>query len=289
MVVVALLLLTLSTIHIAVDIKRIYSGLVLYRDTYPGGPLAWFANEREPSFVFKNIVYPIQTALGDGVVIYRSYMVWRSVWVIMVPFILWLGVCTTGIGTVYELTQPAPTSSNIFASRTGQWITSFYAITLSCNFIATGRGLMPVLMIVIDAGALYSFTLLAALIGFVNQSNGIFVVLDMIPPIISIAFYMVILRVGLAQRTRATSSTSTFQRTPLPRNEMRPMQYWQEIKFWRGSAGPTNTSGQDYSGQDYSGQDYSWCRDFTLSPSQAYEEPEIFRELLECIKDQAGK
>ncbi|KAJ7909224.1 hypothetical protein B0H13DRAFT_2330524 [Mycena leptocephala] len=243
MVVVAFLLLTLSTIHIAVDIKRIYDGLVLYRDTYPGGPPAWFENVRDPSFIFKNIVYHIQTALGDGVVIYRSYMVWRSVWAIMVPSILWLGVCGASIGTVYKITQPAPTSSDIFASRTGQWVTSFYVITLSCNFIATGllayklwtiergvhgtrvgRGLMPVLLIIIDAGALYSATLLAALIGFVNQSNATYVVLDMIPPIISIAFYMVILRVGLAQSTRATSSTSTFQRTPLPRNGMRPMQ-----------------------------------------------------------------
>ncbi|KAJ7909232.1 hypothetical protein B0H13DRAFT_2661533 [Mycena leptocephala] len=241
MVVVAFLLLTLSTIHIVVDIKRIYSGLVLYRDTL-GGPPAWFANEREPSFIFKNMAYAIQTALGDGVVIYRSYMVWRSVWVIIVPFILWLGVCATGIGAVYEFAQPAPTSSDVFASRTGPWIASFYAITLSCNFIATGllayklwtinrsvhgtrvgRGLVPVLLIIIDAGALYSFTLLAALISFLNQSNATFIVLDMIPPIISIAFYMVILRVGLAQSTPATSK-SAFQRMPLPRNETRPMQ-----------------------------------------------------------------
>jgi hypothetical protein len=63
--------------HIAVDIKRIYSGLVLYRDTYPGGPVAWFANEREPSFVFKNIVYPIQTALGDGVVV-RIFLIFGT-------------------------------------------------------------------------------------------------------------------------------------------------------------------------------------------------------------------
>jgi hypothetical protein len=54
--------------HIVVDIKRIYSGLVLYRDTL-GGPPAWFANEREPSFIFKNMAYAIQTALGDGVVV----------------------------------------------------------------------------------------------------------------------------------------------------------------------------------------------------------------------------
>ncbi|KAJ7836984.1 hypothetical protein B0H13DRAFT_2239914 [Mycena leptocephala] len=241
MVVVAFLLLTLSTIHIAVDIKRIYSGLVLYRDTYPGGPPAWFENVRDPSFIFKNIVYHIQTALGDGVVVSIFLIFWHS----FTPFISQIYrsymVCAqcTSIGTRH------------FRLATGQWVTSFYAITLSCNFIATGllayklwtiergvhgtrvgRGLMPVLLIIIDAGALYSATLLAALIGFVNQSNATFIVLDMIPPIISIAFYMVILRVGLAQSTRATSSTSTFQRTPLPRNGMRPMQVHIE-SWWR--------------------------------------------------------
>ncbi|KAJ6561216.1 hypothetical protein DFH09DRAFT_985576 [Mycena vulgaris] len=241
MVVVSCLLLTLSTIHIAADIKRIYSGLVLFRDIYPGGPPAWFANGSDPSFVFKNAVYSFQTALGDSVVIYRCYMVWRSIWVIILPGILWLAVCATAVGCVYTLSQPAVDSADIFVQRTGQWITSFYSTTLACNLCATallayklwtidrsvhgsriGRGLTkPVLMVVIDAGALYSVTLLAALVCFVSKSNGQYVVLDMVTPIISIAFYMVILRVGIAQNTRVASRnmSSTFQRTPLPRNE----------------------------------------------------------------------
>ncbi|KAJ7982929.1 hypothetical protein DFH06DRAFT_1171948 [Mycena polygramma] len=249
MVICACLLLILSTIHMASDIKRIYSGLVLYRDTYPGGPPAWFANGSDPSFVFKNAIYSFQTALGDGVVIYRCYMVWRSVWAIVFPVIMWLSVCTTAVGSVYTLSQPAPDSGDIFVRRTGQWITSFYATTLACNFVGTcllayklwtiernvhgsrvGRGLTkPVLMIIIDAGALYSVTLLAALVCFVSESNGQYVVLDMVTPIISIAFYMVILRVGLAQNARngLRSMPSTLQRTPLPRSEtsnrFRPM------------------------------------------------------------------
>ncbi|KAJ6598008.1 hypothetical protein B0H10DRAFT_735018 [Mycena sp. CBHHK59/15] len=241
MVVVSCLLLTLSTIHIVVDVKRIYSGLVLFRDSYPGGPPAWFANGSDPSFVFKNAVYSFQTALGDGVVIYRCYMVWRSIWIIIFPMIMWVTVAITATGCVYTLSQPAADSGDIFAQRTGQWITSFYSTTLVCNFTATallayrlwtidrnvhgsrvGRGVtIPVLMVIIDAGALYSVTLLAALLCFVSKSNGQYVVLDMVTPIISIAFYMVILRVGIGQNIRlgGTTTSSTLPRMPLPHTD----------------------------------------------------------------------
>ncbi|KAJ7882842.1 hypothetical protein B0H13DRAFT_1890693 [Mycena leptocephala] len=208
MVVVACLLLIFSTIHMASDIKRLYSGLVHFRDTYPGGPPAWFANSNDPSFVFKNAVYGFQTVVGDGVAV-------------------GIFLISTAVGAVYTMGQPAVDSGDVYAQRTGQWITSFYSTTLVCNLVATGllayklwtidrnvhasrvgRSLaMPVLLIIIDAGALYSITLLTALIGFVAKSNSQYIVLDMVTPIISIAFYMVILRVGLAQRPRNESST----------------------------------------------------------------------------------
>lgn len=77
---------------------------------------------------------------------------------------------------------------------------------------------MPVLMIVMDAGALYSFTVIAAVVCFAVESNGQYVVLDMVTPIISIAFYMVILRIGIAQRFLhgSTINISTFNAT-IPR------------------------------------------------------------------------
>ncbi|KAJ6620362.1 hypothetical protein B0H10DRAFT_2022550 [Mycena sp. CBHHK59/15] len=226
MVVVACLLFILSTIHLGVDINRLNSGLIVFRDSYPGGPPAWFANPTDPLF--------FQTALGDGVVIYRCYMVWRS---------LWLAVAVTATGSVYTCTQPSTDSADIFARELGKWITAFYSTTLACNLTATallayrlwtidrniqrsrvGGGLtIPVLLVVVDAGALYSITLCAALVCFVLQSNGQYVVLDMVTPIISIAFYMVILRVGIAgQNSRQGNSSthsSTLPRMPLSRNE----------------------------------------------------------------------
>jgi hypothetical protein len=73
-------------------------------------------------------------------------------------------------------------------------------------------------MVVMDAGALYSFTVIAAVVCFAVESNGQYVVLDMVTPIISIAFYMVILRIGIAQRFLhgSTINLSTFNAT-IPR------------------------------------------------------------------------
>ncbi|KAJ6620257.1 hypothetical protein B0H10DRAFT_2021988 [Mycena sp. CBHHK59/15] len=284
MVSVAALLFILSTIHLGVDINRLYSGLVRFRDSYPGGPPAWFANPGEQSFIFKNAVYSFQTALGDGVVIYRCYMVWRSFWIILLPSILWLAVSATSVGAVYtcHTLTTSTTSQDVFARHLGKWITSFYATTLVCNLVATGaacifprsehpaayrlwiidrnvhgsrfgRGLtLPVLLVVIDAGALYSITLCAALICFVLKSNGQYVVLDMVTPIISIAFYMVILRVGLAaQNSRlggnGTMHSSTIPRMPLPRGDpsdrFQPMRVHIE-KLTEVDSGPANKASE---------------------------------------------
>jgi hypothetical protein len=44
----------------------------------------------------------------------------------------------TAVGAVYTMGQPAVDSGDVYAQRTGQWITSFYSTTLVCNLVATG-------------------------------------------------------------------------------------------------------------------------------------------------------
>ncbi|TFY78683.1 hypothetical protein EWM64_g5327 [Hericium alpestre] len=221
MVVVACMLFIFSTMHIGVDIHRIIKGLVYNRNFAPGGPAAWFSNPSDFTFVFKSAIYSFQTVTGDGVVIYRCYMVWQNFYIIIFPLIMLCSVVTAAVGSVWACSQANPSQGGIFFKLTGQWITAFYASTLSTNLICTillafriwqinsrvhrktpgNTSLMPVLMIVIDAGVLYSVTLLSALLCFVNHTNGQYVVLDMVMPIISIVFYMVIIRVGIAKVT----------------------------------------------------------------------------------------
>jgi hypothetical protein len=49
-------------------------GLILYRDTYPGGPVAYFSDVSQWTFVAKNCVYTAQTLIGDGVVVSFVYV-----------------------------------------------------------------------------------------------------------------------------------------------------------------------------------------------------------------------
>jgi hypothetical protein len=227
-VVVAFTLLILSTAHMIVDIIRIEQGLVTYRNTFPGGPAAFFADITQVTFVVKNIIYTMQTMIGDGIVIYRCYVVWQSVWIIIVPSLLWFGTTVCGCIAVYSISQATSEAGNIFARATGQWITAFYAMTLASNLWASGflayriwrmernvsairtsrRGsMMPIVRVLADAAILYSVALLSALVCSVEANNGTYVILDMIMPIISIAFYMVIIR--MAMKTRSHSYLST--------------------------------------------------------------------------------
>jgi len=90
-------------------------GLILYRDTYPGGPVAYFSVVSQWTFYLKNLVYIAQTVVGDGVIVrfvfvdevrhplstlqlYRCYVVWQSKLVMIFPLLLWCaatGTCNT--------------------------------------------------------------------------------------------------------------------------------------------------------------------------------------------------
>lgn len=86
-----------------VVIIRTEDGLVKYRDTFPGGPVAFFADVSQETFVVKCAIYVLQTLLGDGVMIYRCYVVWKSVRIIILPCVMWCGVASEVIIMFREL------------------------------------------------------------------------------------------------------------------------------------------------------------------------------------------
>jgi hypothetical protein len=61
--------------HIVVDIIRLEDGFVKYRDTFPGGPAAFFQDISQPTFLTKNILFAFQTMLGDGVLVCLNFHV----------------------------------------------------------------------------------------------------------------------------------------------------------------------------------------------------------------------
>ncbi|KAM5540165.1 hypothetical protein V8D89_006305 [Ganoderma adspersum] len=218
-------LIVLATAEMAVDIARLYQGFISRGPDLPGGPEAYFADVTRPTFIAKSCLYNTQTVVLDAVVIYRTYVVWRNILVCIFPILGWLGLVATSIALNVALANDASEKGDVFATRTGDWITSVYALTLVTNLSSTGllalkiwmvarrsaqyrsgNVLTQVLRVVIESGAIYSLTITTGLILFLAKSDGVFVLLDMISPIISIVFNMLIIRIGLAKDSSFASS-----------------------------------------------------------------------------------
>ncbi|KAG1778903.1 hypothetical protein EV702DRAFT_1217905 [Suillus placidus] len=226
---VVILLWMLSTAHIIVNIIRVEYAFVTYR----GRPAAFLADVSQPTYVLKHAFYVLQTLLADGVVIYRCYVVWQSIWIIILPSMLWCGVAVTGVIGLYCASQSGSNSGDIYAQVLAKWVTAFFALTIATNLLSSGilvyriwsignnvstaratkGSMMPVVRVLIDTAFLYSAVLFTALICFVLSNNGEVVVLDMVMPIVSIAFYMVLIRIAIARNTRNHSNINMPRRT----------------------------------------------------------------------------
>ncbi|KAG2111464.1 hypothetical protein DEU56DRAFT_935978 [Suillus clintonianus] len=225
--VVAILLLVVSTVHMVVTIIRVEDGLVKYRDTYPGGPAAYFADLTQQTYVIKHALYILQTLLADGVLTYRCYVVWQSVRVIILPTLLWCSVAVTGIHAVYSVSQASSNPLDVFAPDLTKWITAFFASTITTNLLTSGLlayriwmiernvykaratigPMMPIVRMLVDAAVLYSVVLFSLLICFVCSNNGESVLTDLVVPIISITFYMVLIRIAINRKNHDHLST----------------------------------------------------------------------------------
>ncbi|KAG0709185.1 hypothetical protein DFH29DRAFT_820571 [Suillus ampliporus] len=241
--VVAILLLILSTAHMVVDIIRLEDGLVKYRDTLPGGSVAFFRDINQKTYVIKYTIYALQTLLGDGVVIFRCYVVWQSVWVIILPSILWCGVAVTGFTATY-MALWATGDGSIYTNHSGQWVTPFFSLTISTNLIGSGllayriwtversvstiratKGtMMHIVRIFMDAAFMYSAALFSTLMCFICSNNGQYIMLDMTMPIISITFYMVLIRLTIRNRIPMASGVTISETERGIQYSMKPLQ-----------------------------------------------------------------
>ncbi|KAF8548458.1 hypothetical protein OG21DRAFT_1449085 [Imleria badia] len=229
---VALILTILSTIHVAVDIQRLVVGFITKANFFPGGPTGFFADVTQRTFIIKHTVYVLQTLLGDGVVIYRCYVVWQRFGVIMLPAVLWCATSATSAALLYHISY-ATHSEDVFLSDIGKWVVLFYLLTMTTNVLSSallayriwttnrdepgvvrvlsrsGVDATLLLRVLVDGAVLYTFTLFTLLACYAYQNTGQFIVLDMVTPIISITFYTVLVRIAIARNDSARVATAS--------------------------------------------------------------------------------
>ncbi|KAG1851837.1 hypothetical protein DFJ58DRAFT_728720 [Suillus subalutaceus] len=202
--------------HMVVRIIRIEYGLV----TYHGVPAAYFADVSQETYIIKNSIYVLQTLLGDAVAIYRCYVVWQAAWVIILPSLLWCCVAVTGALSVYGDSQTG--SNGIISTKVNvECMGAFCGLTLAANLTSSGllayriwkiernvsssrtsKALTTsIIRVIMDSAILYTIALLATVSGSLCLGTGPFTLIDMLTPVISIAFYMIIIRIAIGQNT----------------------------------------------------------------------------------------
>ncbi|KAH8078745.1 hypothetical protein BXZ70DRAFT_658531 [Cristinia sonorae] len=225
MILTSFLLILLATAELAVNIVRLQTGFMKEGMSHPGGTEGYFLDVSRPTYVAKSTLYNAQTLILDAAVIYRTFVVWRKWYVVVFPGLGWLALLASTVGVNHALDNLPFNSTNVFGPTTAGWIVSAYATTLVTNisatsllawriwrvnsrstgYVSTDR-LSVVLHVVIESGLLYSITIIVALIIFLANSPVIFLFLDIISPIISIVFNLIVVRIGLAVTAKSVSS-----------------------------------------------------------------------------------
>ncbi|KAA1477754.1 hypothetical protein DENSPDRAFT_875409 [Dentipellis sp. KUC8613] len=250
---VLLFMLLLATTHIILSFIRVFIGFISKRDIL-GGPSAYFVTISNNVLLAKDGLFIVQTILGDSVNVrsfeFLRYMehakcnvqVWRCYVVcgqkkrvIAAPFVTLIAgiVCSCMI----EYTLAHSKTGNIFTAPS-RWIKAFHVLMLITiiycnaaivwkiwtvgNFKHGGSKLFPVIIVIIETGALYTSNLVAFLVVYLNSSNGQYIALDLITPLVHcrllkavqpVVFCLIILQIKYLQANDSRYYAKTSENT----------------------------------------------------------------------------
>lgn len=202
---VGTLLLLIATAHLIVDFVRALEAFVFNVNIL--GADAYYSNLGSPLALASLALYVTQTAIADGVVVWRCYMIHnRSLLVAILGCVVMLTYGISGYYVVWSFSRIHPLR-NTYTS-----IIVFYALTMlisvTCTILIAWRiyrtrrfipeglaAFLPVFIVVVESGALYATSVFALLIATLVGSNAQYIMLAIISPIVGITFCLIILQV----------------------------------------------------------------------------------------------
>ncbi|KAJ6450100.1 hypothetical protein C8R45DRAFT_121674 [Mycena sanguinolenta] len=209
----SVLMFVLATLHVAINGFRTIRGFVDF-GTAPGGPAAFLGDLSTWHHIFKDVLYTIQCLLGDGMAVYRCWILWnREYKFVLLPFCMFLTNAVSGCMIIVLFTDVGSNAS-IFDPRLTIWITVFYSMAVAQNLITTGLMslrlwqreressrfrlgggvFVPVLRILVGSAALYLFVEIPLLSLYAMEHNSQYILLEAMTPTIGITFGMVTIR-----------------------------------------------------------------------------------------------
>ncbi|OJT11895.1 hypothetical protein TRAPUB_11541 [Trametes pubescens] len=223
-------LLCLNTVFVATEAVFGEEMWIVNKD-YPGGQDAYLNDFASVWYqTFGTAASIALNLLSDGLLIYRCFIVWSDIRIVIFPILLYLGTFSVGIAQLVVSGQP---KSNYFLGLAHTLGVSYTSCVISLNLIVSGlicgcivfrsrniarqvghdvgRDYVTAAAIIVESAALYALTGVAYLVAFAINSQLEVFFLSVYVMMTCIAPQMIILRVvrGRAWTRNTSAMTST--------------------------------------------------------------------------------
>ncbi|PSS05386.1 hypothetical protein PHLCEN_2v3875 [Hermanssonia centrifuga] len=192
-----------------------------------GGPIAWLTTACVgPNCALGNYGYIISNFFADGLLLWRTYTVWNSVFIIAFPFVMFLASTGLSIIGVYQTAVPG---NNIWSQVSISFLLPYLSISISLTIILTllivGRLLYTTRLVktamgedhakmytstaalIVESAAPYAFTSILFIIVFARGSNVQNLILPILAQVMCISPELIILRVARGNAWTTTTTT----------------------------------------------------------------------------------
>ncbi|PBK93416.1 hypothetical protein ARMGADRAFT_1164960 [Armillaria gallica] len=196
-----------------------------------------FKDNSAPNICWQILLESTNIVIGDGIVIWRAWILWnRKWWVVITTATLLSSTLTTATGLIRVYTMAPPAITLFENPSLSAWATAFIGSTLITNIWATslvtyrtwshnkyiraitGETFMTrvrrqngILAILIESGIFYCCTWFVAIVAFVCGNSLIYIVIDILSQLTAIYPTLIITLVCL--RSTLDVAIETFQQT----------------------------------------------------------------------------
>ncbi|KAJ6586261.1 hypothetical protein DFH09DRAFT_1431952 [Mycena vulgaris] len=234
MLAVMLMMGTIATVDVATGLLHNIQAFVLYKG--PGGAAQEFANISDWVNIIRTVDTLAQTLLGDGMLIYRCWMVYGKSWrIVALSILLWCGAaaCT---GMILHIEGTLHSNALITSGSLQPLVTSFWLLTITLNVLTTAllvfriyrvdrqnsrfafqtasnqyrpSRLRKVMRIIVESGLMYTVVAFITFITYIVNSNSSYGVSDVEVQVVGIAFNLIIIRTEVQSTVDERGSRNT--------------------------------------------------------------------------------
>ncbi|EPQ61254.1 hypothetical protein GLOTRDRAFT_124981 [Gloeophyllum trabeum ATCC 11539] len=223
-----------AMVHNAVSVQRNVQAFFGHVD---GNAVKYFILSSNFPNLFQSTLFVIQVLIGDSMLIYRCYIVYRRDWRIVVPPILMF------LGTVGELSKftavsefsvvdaRTVTNETYFGSDVQPWSTGMKVVSMVQNIFCSFAIALRIwwigrhggskvywrsIELILESGIIYFLVVLILLILNITKQNTYAILYYVLVPVIGIIFTGIIIRVGLRESSTVNYDSTSIAADPNP-------------------------------------------------------------------------